>query len=265
MNFRDLKKQSKTGPLLPEGFEPECWAEKRKEEMVKLLYAGMDPACRELAGRLEMCGYDEPCISPACPECMRRKRIWFIEQFMRLTNDKNWVFVTVIFYPDVMDTEDLTTLDPRKFFNRIRKQFEKCDIKGRALGGFEMDFHQESKKWMPHVHFVLECTDEKKLDKFKGLYRKSKYLNTRSGVVNRPVLIKPLGNRLNLSGYLVKHEWSRVEHYVFNGKRISKKKFLPDVLRRESLITRDWLGLAKMMFLYRLRRCEGKLKKNSTT
>lgn len=245
---------------LPKKFESKLWASEKSLELQGKLLKSNDPDCIYLAKVLQNCKQRRPCKSAACPKCMRTERAWFISQIRSLANKEEWRFVTSVFYPDAMTTDQLETFSFIKLRDRLRKQLEACGIDSPAIGGFEVDYHSESGLWIPHAHFIVKCKSKWKLDIFRNFYKKDKYLTTRPGVKNRPILVKKIRHLRNLSGYLFKSDWCRVEHWESLGKRRSKKLTLRQEELEVALRVRDEIGVAGLRFFYRVRKVQNGLK-----
>lgn len=147
--------------LLPK-FETEESCYREKLLRIKALYRSRLTDTWKLANKLSDCDDEEPCFSFACPECVRKFRIQKITQLALLCKDyQAWKFVTVIYYDRM--TSDLSKLNVQRLIGRLRKQLWRSGISDVLIGFFEVDYHPEYQRWMPHFHLLVRCDSTRKI------------------------------------------------------------------------------------------------------
>lgn len=225
--------------------------ESELRKRVRYLYRDGRRECSLLAIKLNECSDEEPCCSAACPKCFRDKRIKFIAEKVSLIKFRyNWRIITLIFYSDMFIDEQLMDFDINKLKDRLRKKLRRIGYKGVVVGFFDLDYHSELDRWIPHFHLLANID----IDGIKALriyMSRNEKITCRGGVVNRPILIQRLKNRFKQISYLHKFYWSRVEYYIDNkGKRRTKKYRLRDKQHCLSLMKLDQLGFKGLEFIY---------------
>ncbi|HHQ4473472.1 hypothetical protein ACET8U_20020 [Aeromonas veronii] len=236
--------------LLPK-FETEDECYKEKQLRVNTLSRSKLIKARRLAEKLSDCDDEEPCFSFSCPVCVRKFRIKKISQLALLCEDyQAWKFVTIIYYDRM--TLTLGELSIQRLINRLRKQLTRAGISDVLIGFFEVDYHSEYQRWMPHFHLLVRCDSTRNTTwrKLRDCFNKSGKNNDVDIEVRRPTLVKRLKNPLGLISYICKLKWMRVESYYVKGKRKTRKFRLSKVYFVHSLLKLDSLKLSNIQFMH---------------
>jgi hypothetical protein len=215
--------------------------------------------------KLNACEPLDPCGSTACPECYRHHRLIMIKEVLKLCNKrKKWRSVTLIFYQDALSDNELLEWRPDALKARLRRWLKESGFTGMVIGGFEMDFHTDIKKWMPHFHLIIP-NDKEAINKLRIKMKNARNMSTRIGVVNRPMLSSELKAPERQISYRFKAIWWRVESIQYNDvymlnnrerkrKRRTIKYRLLKKQHADSLIMLNAIGIASLTFMYRVRR-----------
>lgn len=239
----------------------------RAEKLIreKALQKRKDNIYQVLFKKLWECEPRYPCGSAACPECFRRHRLIMIREVMKLCKKrKKWRGLTLIFYQDAISDDELLEWRPASLIARLRRWLKECDFERMVIGGFEMDFHTGIKKWLPHFHLIIP-NDKTAIKKLRIKMKNKRNMNTREGVINRPMLSSKLKAPEHQISYRFKAIWWRVESiqhngiYVLDGKERKRKRWtrkyrLLSKQHTDSLIMLDAIGMAGLTFMYKVRR-----------
>ncbi|HAU4929253.1 hypothetical protein [Aeromonas hydrophila] len=239
--------------LLPK-FETEEECYKEKQLRVNTLSRSELIKARRLAEKLSDCDDEEPCFSFSCPVCVREFRIKKISQLALLCEDyQAWKFVTIIYYDRMTST--LGELSIQRLIGRLRKQLKRSGISDVLIGFFEVDYHPEYQRWMPHFHLLVRCDSTRNITwrKLRDCFNKCGKSNDVDIEVRRPTLVKRLKNPLGLISYICKIKWMRVESYYVEGERMTRKLRLKKVNFVHSLLTLDSLKLSDIEFMHGIR------------
>lgn len=219
----------------------------------------------KLAIKLENCWLGGPCGSAACPECFRLHRLEMIGEVLRLCKKrKNWRGLTLIFYQDALSDSQLLQWQPNTLIARLRRWLNECGFDEMVIGGFELDFHREANKWMPHFHLIIP-NDKKAIKSLRVRMKNKRNMNARKNVINRPMLVSKLKNPMRQVSYRFKAIWWRVESiqyddYDIQGSKERKRKRWTKKYRLfrkqyvDSLIKLDSIGIAGLTFMYKVRK-----------
>lgn len=220
---------------------------------------------RDLFKRLQDCDPHYPCGSAACPECFRKHRLEMIGEVLRLCKkSKKWRSITLIFYQDAFCDNQLLKWQPDTLIARLRRWLNECGFSGMVIGGFEMDYHIDIKKWMPHFHLIIP-NDKQAIKRLRIRMKNKKNMNTRGNVINRPMLVSKLKAPLRQVSYRFKAIWWRVESiqyddsYLQGNKERKRKRWTKKyrLLRNQyvdSLIKLDSIGITGLTFMYKVRK-----------
>ncbi|MEL2244065.1 hypothetical protein PAS25_24175, partial [Leclercia adecarboxylata] len=159
---------------------------------VKSLQKCQGKVYQDLFKKLKDCHPSYPCGSAACPECFRKHRLEMIGEVLRLCKKrKKWRSITLIFYQDAFYDNQLLKWQPDTLIARLRRWLNECGFSGVVIGGFEMDYHIDIKKWMPHFHLIIP-NDKQAIKRLRIRMKNKKNMNTRGNVINRPMLVSKL-------------------------------------------------------------------------
>ena len=245
---------------LPKRFETLKASQKESRLRQRCLAKSSLKRCRKLGALLDSCGGDDgPCGSGACPVCFRAYRKNMITKALKL-HDKHpeLKVVTLIFYEDAISSKDFMRWDVSKLLNKLRRQLGRIGVRGPIVGSFDIDYHDDIKRWLPHFHLLIP-NDEGELKALRRYMNKGKNM-LREGVKNRPMLLQKIKDPSKQISYLFKSYWSHIDHYLKDGARGTKKKRLKQRQFAISLVKLDQLGLKGGLFLYGLRESKGKLR-----
>lgn len=232
---------------------------------VKSLQKCQGKVYQDLFKKLKDCHPSDPCGSAACPECFRKHRLEMIGEVLRLCKkSKKWRSITLIFYQDAFYDNQLLKWQPDTLIARLRRWLNECGFSGIVIGGFEMDYHIDIKKWMPHFHLIIP-NDKQAIKRLRIRMKNKKNMNTRGNVINRPMLVSKLKAPLRQVSYRFKAIWWRVESiqyddYHLQGNKERKRKRWTKKYRLlrnqyvDSLIKLDSIGITRLTFMYKVRK-----------
>ncbi|ECG1716623.1 hypothetical protein D8Z03_01610 [Salmonella enterica] len=232
---------------------------------VKSLQKCQGKVYQDLFKKLKDCHPSDPCGSAACPECFRKHRLEMIGEVLRLCKkSKKWRSITLIFYQDAFYDNQLLKWQPDTLIARLRRWLNECGFSGIVIGGFEMDYHIDIKKWMPHFHLIIP-NDKQAIKRLRIRMKNKKNMNTRGNVINRPMLVSKLKAPLRQVSYRFKAIWWRVEsiqydYYHLQGNKERKRKRWTKKYRLlrnqyvDSLIKLDSIGITGLTFMYKVRK-----------
>ncbi|EBB2298583.1 TPA: hypothetical protein ACT195_002717 [Raoultella planticola] len=232
---------------------------------VKSLQKCQGKVYQDLFKKLKDCHPSDPCGSAACPECFRKHRLEMIGEVLRLCKkSKKWRSITLIFYQDAFYDNQLLKWQPDTLIARLRRWLNECGFSGIVIGGFEMDYHIDIKKWMPHFHLIIP-NDKQAIKRLRIRMKNKKNMNTRGNVINRPMLVSKLKAPLRQVSYRFKAIWWRVESiqyddYHLQGNKERKRKRWTKKYRLlrnqyvDSLIKLDSIGITGLTFMYKVRK-----------
>ncbi|MBS0298567.1 MAG: hypothetical protein JSR32_01320 [Proteobacteria bacterium] len=218
---------------------------------------------RSLAWDLAHCVKKRPCMSPACPQCVRHNRRGFYHAATALSkqhNSANQRTVTLIYYSEAMTSKELKDFNPNRLTERVRKQLTRCGFNYPVIGGLELDYHEDIKRWIPHFHLLvtndiepLEILREKYLAKEKRPPSKS----THTTPTSRPMMVQRLKRPPKQLSYLCKQRWQSICAYIAivkgKRKRKTRKLRLKGYKFILSLIVLDSYTFSDLMILYKVR------------
>lgn len=174
---------------------------------VKSLQKCQGKVYQDLFKKLKDCHPSYPCGSAACPECFRKHRLEMIGEVLRLCKkSKKWRSITLIFYQDAFYDNQLLKWQPDTLIARLRRWLNECGFSGIVIGGFEMDYHIDIKKWIPHFHLIIP-NDKQAIKRLRIRMKNKKNMNTRGNVINRPMLVSKLKAPLRQVSYRFKAIW----------------------------------------------------------
>lgn len=235
-----------------------CLREKSLQKYQEEIY-------KDLFEKLKNCHPLYPCGSAACPECFRKHRLEMIGEVLRICKkSKKWRSITLIFYQDAFYDNELLHWRPDKLIARLRRWLNECGFDEMVIGGFELDFHCEANKWMPHFHLIIP-NDKNAIERLRLKMKNKRNMNTRKNVINRPVLVSKLKKQMRQVSYRFKAIWWRVEsiqyddYYIQGSKERKRKRWTKKyrLLRKQyvdSLIKLDSIGIAGLTFMYKVRK-----------
>ncbi|EMA9490370.1 TPA: hypothetical protein U5E00_004317 [Yersinia enterocolitica] len=247
------------------GFETPEQARKEREFRIASLPRYARSRYKTLCTKLEECHPEYPCGSAACPECFRKHRLEMIGEVINLCKKrKMWRSLTIIFYQDAFSDDQLFQWRPDTLMARLRRWLKECGFSAMVIGGFEMDYHIDVKKWMPHFHLIIP-NDKQAIESLRNKMKNKRNMNTRKGVINRPMLVSKLKSPTRQVSYRFKAIWWRVESIQYDDfyiqgdkerkrKRWTKKYRLLSKQHADSLVLLDFIGISGLTFMYKVRK-----------
>lgn len=215
----------------------------------------------DLAEKLADCAEDYRCASPACPQCVRHNRRGHYHAAAALSKQHdmaNQRTVTLIYYSEAMTSKELKDFDPKRLTERLRKQLTRCGFKNPVIGGLELDYHEDIKRWIPHFH-LLVVDDAEPLDTLrKKHFKKEKRPTSDSSstsYISRSMMVQELKHPPKQLSYLCKQRWQSICAYIdiVTGKRKTRKLRLKGYKFILSLTVLDSYTFSDLMLLYRVR------------
>lgn len=202
-----------------------------------------------LRRRLMQCTIESPCGSAACPQCFRQHRLRKLAELEGLRkNRKAYRVVTLIYYDAMQERDALPAWNYNRFKERIYKMIKRAGFVGRIVGGFEMDFHDDIQRWMPHLHLLVP-NEKKPLQVLRKAMRKDKNMQTRPGIVSRPMKMQRLRDFDKQVTYCFKGMWQELRSYKDGvGDRRTCKHRLPPALLAHALCKQDESGFTGLTF-----------------
>lgn len=208
----------------------------------------------KLLQKLEECCIDKPCNSPVCANCSRNYRIFIINELSKnIAEQSNWVIVTLIYYLDVMTTKDFEHFDIKRLKAKLYQQIKRAGFQKIVIGGFEIDYHTDIKRWVPHFHLLMG-NEPYALKKLRKMILKKCTYELRSNVIARPMKVLPLLDVYKQISYNFKPYSMEVRAYRnHEGKRRTAKYRLIAKRFALSLIKLDQIGFHNLCFQYKCR------------
>lgn len=208
----------------------------------------------ELLDKLEECCTDKHCNSPACAICSRNYRIFIINEVSKnIVEPSNWVVVTLIYYSDVMTTKYFCRFDIKRLKAKLYKELERAGFQNMVIGGFEIDFHTDIKRWMPHFHLLIG-NEPNALKRLRNMMLKQIPSDPRYNVITRPMKVSSLTNVYEQISYNFKPYSMEVRAYSnHEEKRRTAKYRLASKRFVLSLIKLDQIGFSNLCFQYKCR------------
>jgi hypothetical protein len=196
-------------------FETYAAAGRERIRRVRWLAKSSVPGAHALAARLSACARDDRCLSPTCPLCVGRTRIWFYGEIARvldLQRRAGWAdirLVTLVHQDWIIPTTEIMRFNPKLLVDRVRHQFLRAETTGAiVIGAVHGEFDQQRQCWQPHLHLIAQGLSEKSVN----LIRHRHY--RRSTNIYRPMLVQPLENPAKQISYLFKSYWPMRIRYI---------------------------------------------------
>jgi hypothetical protein len=97
----------------------------------------------------------------------------------------------LIFYQDAFSDDQLLKWRVDTLISRLKRWLKECGFSAMVIGGFEMDFHMDINKWVPHFHLIIQ-NDKQAIRNLRARMKNKRNMNTRKNVINRPMLVSNL-------------------------------------------------------------------------
>lgn len=231
----------------------EAESEKRQYDLSK----SEIKAHRKLGSKLYECNEDEPCGDASCPVCFREYRKQIIYDILQsIGNKKDYCIITIIFYSDAMTDDDVTKSNVLNIKNKLYQQLYRIGFKDPIVGSIEIDFHTDIEKWMPHFHLLVK-KDHEKIELLEKYSHRKNNLNTRDGVIDKPMKVQDLEDPIEQLSYLFKSYAKEIRSYINDeGKRRTKPYRLTECRHQLYLYIRSILKHTGIMFTYGSNKCK---------
>ncbi|OHT22715.1 hypothetical protein A3Q29_09420 [Providencia stuartii] len=236
-----------------------------RELRIKKLTRYLSKKSQKLMNKLKNCHPEYPCGSAACPECVRKHRLEMTKAVMTIcSNLDEWKSVTLIFYQDAISNDDFWGFDLNKLKRRLRRWLNDCGFSTVVIGGYEMDFHTDVRKWLPHFHLIVP-NEPDAINKLRLKMRSQQNAVFRPNIINRPILVNNLKIPEKQISYHFKLIWWRIESIIYDEtinvvRKISKRNRRTTkcrLLKKEyiqSLLMLDKIGISELTFMYKVKK-----------
>lgn len=116
------------------------------------------------------------------------------------------------------------------------------------MGDYELDFHTDIQRWMPHLHLLMP-RETGALKTLRKAMKRDKNMRARAGIISRPMKSQKLKDFDEQVTYCFKGMWLEVRPYPDEaGKRRTPKHRLPPVLLARALCKQDEMGFTGLTF-----------------
>ncbi|MFQ2049215.1 MAG: hypothetical protein ACRDAR_15060 [Aeromonas veronii] len=203
----------------------------------------------KLRRKLIQCAIESPCGSAACPQCFRMHRLRKLAELGALRKNKqSYRVITLIYYDAMLEQNELPSWNYSRFKERVYKMIKRAGFKGKIVGGFELDFHDDIQRWMPHLHLLMP-NEKQPIKALRRAITRDKNMRTRPGIVSRPMKVQKLRNFDKQVTYCFKGIWQELRSYEDGlGDRRTRKHRLPPALLAQALCKQDELGFTGLTF-----------------
>ncbi|WP_447766791.1 hypothetical protein [Aeromonas veronii] len=203
----------------------------------------------KLRRKLMQCAIESPCGSAACPQCFRMHRLRKLAELGALRKNKQaYRVITLIYYDAMLEQNELPSWNYSRFKERAYKMIKRAGFKGKIVGGFELDFHDDIQRWMPHLHLLMP-NENPSLKALRRAITRHKNMRTRPGIMSRPMKVQKLRNFNKQVTYCFKGMWQELRSYEDGlGDRRTRKHRLPPVLLAQALCKQDEIGFTGLTF-----------------
>ena len=202
-----------------------------------------------LKRKLEGCMPEHQCGSAACPQCFRLHRLRKLTELLPLRASKGaYRVVTLVYYDAMLKEEQISCWDHKKFRERVYKMVKRAGFTDKIVGGYELDFHTDIQRWMPHLHLLMP-REPGALKTLRKAMKRDKNIRARAGIISRPMKSQKLRDFDAQVTYCFKGMWQEVRPYPDEvGKRRTRKHRLPPVLLARALCKQDEMGFTGLTF-----------------
>ncbi|CZU36725.1 hypothetical protein ACWO08_000975 [Enterobacter hormaechei] len=202
-----------------------------------------------LKRKLKACMLDKPCGSAACPQCFRLHRLRKLAELAPLRGCMSaYRVVTLVYYDAMLEEEQISCWDHKKFRERVYKMVKRAGFTDKIVGGYELDFHTDIQRWMPHLHLLMP-REPGALKTLRKAMKRDKNIRARAGIISRPMKSQKLRDFDAQVTYCFKGMWQEVRPYSDEvGKRRTRKHRLPPVLLARALCKQDEMGFTGLTF-----------------
>ncbi|MEQ4714262.1 hypothetical protein ABN057_18315 [Providencia alcalifaciens] len=208
---------------------------------------------KNLAKKIYNCEENDPCNSLACAKCIQVKQLDIVNKYISYVSD-NYIFVTLIFYKNKIPINKLSDFNPNLLKDKLRKKLKSIGFNNFIFGSLELDLHLyesiNSSYYQPHFHLLIPNESEK-IRTLRNYMNSSKNLNYRSGIKNRPMLIKNISCIEGVINYITKIMWCEMAFFTNKEgklKHSSKRRISNSRMFADSLVKLDTLKFSDIFF-----------------
>jgi hypothetical protein len=245
------------------GFETPDAADRERLGRIASLRQSPDPRALLVARRLASCERGARCLSPACPYCGGRTRIWFYAEIARLFDLRgsaaaaNLQLITLVHEDWIHSKSELHSFDPQVLIDRVRHQFLRAGIPDVSMfGAVHGEFDEQRTYWQPHLHLVAADMRRVHLDLIRNRYYRP------SPRVDRPMVVQPVINPARQISYLYKSYWPmKIRYVTASGEKRSTFRRIPEPYHTQYLIKLDQFDLLGFILLIGFRRYGNTLRR----
>ena len=238
------------------GFESYAAADGERVKRAARLARSSLPGAFSLAVRLSSCAHGARCLSPACPVCAGRVRIWFYGETAKVLGVQHptlWAqlkLITLVNEGWIVPRSEIQCFSPKILVDRARHQFLRAGATGAiVIGAVHGEFDQTGQYWQPHLHLIAKGMSRASM----RLLRQRHY--RRSPRVYRPMVVQPLKNPEKQISYLLKSYWPMKVRYIDEeGCKRSTLQRIPEPFQSKYLMMLDQFNLLDLVFLVGVRR-----------
>ncbi|RAU49862.1 hypothetical protein DBY68_010460 [Pseudocitrobacter sp. RIT415] len=204
---------------------------------------------RQLKRKLEACTPEHQCGSAACPQCFRQHRLRKLAELVPLRGSMGaYRVVTLVYYDAMLEESEISSWEHKKFRERVYRMIKRAGFRGKIVGGYELDFHTDIQRWMPHLHLLMP-REPGALKMLRKAMTRRKNMRAREGIISRPMKSQKLRDFDAQVTYCFKGMWQEVRPYPDEaGKRQTRKHRLPPVLLARALCKQDEMGFTGLTF-----------------
>lgn len=208
---------------------------------------------KKLAKKIHNCEDTFPCNSLACAKCINVKQLDIVNKYISYVSD-NYIFVTLIFYKNKIPINKLSDFNPNLLKDKLRKKLKSIGFNDFVLGSLELDLHLyediNSSYYLPHFHLLMPNESEK-IKFLRDYMNSSKNLNSRSGIKNRPMLVKNISCIEGIINYTTKIMWCEIAFFTNKEgklKHSGKRRISNNRMFADSLVKLDTLKFSDIFF-----------------
>lgn len=268
--LRKLDDELETFAKALPNFETVKDVRQERELRIKKLTRYLSNSSQKLMNKLKNCHPEYPCGSAACPECVRKHRLEMTKAVMTIcSNLDEWKSVTLIFYQDAINNSEFWGFDLNKLKRRLRRWLNDCGFSKMVIGGYEMDFHIDVQKWLPHFHLIVP-NEPDAINKLRIKMKNQQNAVFRPNIINRPILVNNLKKPEKQISYHFKLIWWRIESISYDeaikiGLKVRKRRRRTKKFRLKnkeyipSLLMLDKIGISELTFMYKVKKYGGHL------
>ncbi|SDE64537.1 hypothetical protein [Rhodospira trueperi] len=244
------------------GFETRAKAKAERQRRVKMLRKHGSREAIAVANRIGGCNPSSPCLSPACPVCMGRTRIWLFEQMATIwpidspSTLNNLKAVTLIHEDWRVPAGKLHTISAKQMIDQLRQQLRRAGAGfTTVIAAIHGDFDDDNNFWRLHFHLIVDGLTP---DAEKTLRNKH---YKRTSMIYRPIKVQAIRNPVSQYSYIMKSYWPQKNRYWDNSGSVRNRgSRIREPCHSEYLSWLNDIGLTDQLFFMGLRRRGNELR-----